>query len=115
MLLEELAWVEEEIILLEAKVKQLKLQLYTETEQTREWEIHPRRSCKHRYGSVMNDKRYRSHNLEVFTEERIPRNINGKTITNLLLFYAFVCLNFSPQLIVKSSKNVKYQEEAVER
>lgn len=78
MLLEELAVVEEEIVLLETKVKELKLQLYAEREQSREWEIHLRRVCKHnqfprvsRYGSMINEQRYRSHNFEVFTDGRI--------------------------------------------
>ncbi|XP_028792688.1 uncharacterized protein LOC114748455 isoform X2 [Neltuma alba] len=72
VLLQELATVEEEILLLERRVKELKLQLSTEGDQSREWEHHLRRSSG--YGSMVNGQRYRSHNFQVFTKRRITRD-----------------------------------------
>ncbi|KAJ1399334.1 Ternary complex factor MIP1, leucine-zipper [Sesbania bispinosa] len=74
-LLEELAMVEEEIILLERKVKELKLRLCQERDQTIDWEIHHKRQPKlynqfrgsFGYESMITKQRSSSHNYEVFT------------------------------------------------
>lgn len=85
-LLEELAMVEEEIILLERKVKELKLRLYQEREQTTDWEMHHRRHTKlynnnqfqgslgSSYGSIITEQRSISHNYEVYTRGRKSRD-----------------------------------------
>ncbi|KAK4273655.1 hypothetical protein QN277_017002 [Acacia crassicarpa] len=78
LLLEELATVEEEILLLERKVKELKLQLYTERRQSREWEHHLRRLSQYPsmpgYESVTSEQRYRWHNFQVLGKRRIKRD-----------------------------------------
>ncbi|KAK7321518.1 hypothetical protein VNO77_32245 [Canavalia gladiata] len=77
-LLQELAMVEEEIIMLERKVKELKLRLYQERDQSTDWEIHHRRHprlCNQfrglsRCGSRINEQRSNSHNYEVLSKGR---------------------------------------------
>ncbi|KAL2317229.1 hypothetical protein Fmac_031105 [Flemingia macrophylla] len=72
-LLEELAMVEEEIIKLERKVKELQLRLFQERYQNPDWEIHHRRQpklCNHfrgssRYGPMITEQRSSSLNYEV--------------------------------------------------
>ncbi|KAF7816437.1 Ternary complex factor MIP1 [Senna tora] len=73
VLLEELAVVEEEIFLLERKVNELKLLLYTEREQSREWGIHFRRTYKHNKLPRVSSG-YGSHNFQVFTKGRLTKN-----------------------------------------
>lgn len=81
-LLDELAMVEEEIILLERKVRELKLRLNQERDQNTDWEMHHRRQPKlyHKfqgslgYGSMISEQRSSSHNYEVFTKGRKSRD-----------------------------------------
>src|ERR1044072_3750948 len=81
-LLHELVVVEEEIILLERKVRELKLRFYQERDQNTDWEVHHRRKPKlhHKfqgslgYGSVIVEQRSSSHNYEAFTKGRKSRD-----------------------------------------
>lgn len=92
-LLEELAMVEEEIILLERKIKELKHRLCQERDHTMDWEIQHRRRSKKFQGSLITDKRFNSHNsqgrksrdrraslssvLDIHSLFSTPRNSNG--------------------------------------
>ncbi|KAE9615052.1 putative ternary complex factor MIP1, leucine-zipper [Lupinus albus] len=79
-LLEEMAVVEEEIILLERKVKELKHRLYQERDQSREWELHHKRKPRlynHFRGietsgheSMITEHRFSSYNYQVYTKGR---------------------------------------------
>ncbi|KAH7537191.1 hypothetical protein FEM48_Zijuj03G0066000 [Ziziphus jujuba var. spinosa] len=86
MLLAELAMVEEEILWLERKVEELKLKLYQERSQNREWEMRqqeqPRRLWKQNHlvlceegnqssSLVVGEQRCRSQNYEVLKKERM--------------------------------------------
>ena len=121
-LLEELAMVEEEIILLERKVKELKLRLYEERDQSKEWEIHYRRKPKlynnqfhgsSEYGPIITEHRSSSQIYEVFTKGSktrdrraslgsswdihsllsMPRKSNGKNKSHVIGTYFFICLS----------------------
>lgn len=82
VLLAELVMIEEEIFLLERKVDELKLQLYKERAEAREWEIrHQKRvlqqnnnmlceAVNHR-SVLVNDQRSRLQNYEVLRQERV--------------------------------------------
>ncbi|CAJ1970901.1 unnamed protein product [Sphenostylis stenocarpa] len=77
-LLQELAMVEEEIIMLERKVKELKLRLFQERYQNIDWEIHHRRQPKlnkqfrgsSRYDSMITEQRSSSLHYEVISKGR---------------------------------------------
>lgn len=77
-LLQELARVEEEIIMLERKVQELKVTLLQERYQNIDWEIQHRRQPKihkqfrgsSRYGSMITEQRSSSLNYEVISKER---------------------------------------------
>ncbi|CAL9008067.1 unnamed protein product [Prunus brigantina] len=77
VLFSELAMVEEEISRLERKVEELKLRLYQEREQTKEWEVQRRQGqqnhllCRVGNQSVLNEERCsRSQNYEALRKER---------------------------------------------
>ncbi|KAL6290964.1 hypothetical protein ACE6H2_008474 [Prunus campanulata] len=81
VLFSELAMVEEEISRLERKVEELKLRLYQEREQTKEWEVQRRQGqqnhllCRVGNQSVLNEERCsRSQNYEALRKERRMKN-----------------------------------------
>lgn len=74
VLLGELAMVEEEIIWLERKVEELKLQLYKERSKARECGMRQQES--HRY-ALVNEKRCKSHNYDARIKESIEQNIRA--------------------------------------
>ncbi|OIW16143.1 hypothetical protein TanjilG_18858 [Lupinus angustifolius] len=81
-LLEEMAVVEEEIILLERKVKELKHRLYQERDQCREWELHHKKQPRlynhfrgigigtSGHGSMITEHRSSSYNYQLYTKGR---------------------------------------------
>lgn len=81
-LLEELAMVEEEIIQLERKVKELKVRLFQERCENTDWKIQYRRQpklCNHflgssRYGSMIAEQRSSSLNYDVLSNGRKTRH-----------------------------------------
>ncbi|KAB2609744.1 hypothetical protein D8674_041955 [Pyrus ussuriensis x Pyrus communis] len=81
----ELAMVEEEIGQLERKVEELKLRLYQEREQTREWEVQRKQLgqqnhllCRVGNQSVVNEERCRSQNYEALRNLRKERRLKDR-------------------------------------
>ncbi|TQD85158.1 hypothetical protein C1H46_029246 [Malus baccata] len=84
-LFSELAMVEEEIGQLDGKVEELKLRLYKEREQTREWKVHmwqlgqqKQLLCRVGNQSVLNEERCRSQNYEALRNLRKERRLRDR-------------------------------------
>ncbi|XP_070681877.1 LOW QUALITY PROTEIN: uncharacterized protein [Malus domestica] len=84
-LFSELAMVEEEIGQLDRKVEELKLRLYKEREQTREWKVHmwqlgqqKQLLCRVGNQSVLNEERCRSQNYEALRNLRKERRLRDR-------------------------------------
>ncbi|ESW13861.1 hypothetical protein PHAVU_008G232500 [Phaseolus vulgaris] len=90
-LLQELAKVEEEIMMLERKVQELKVLLFQERYQNIDLEIHHRRQPKlhkefrgsSRYGSMITEQRSSSLNYEVISKERKISNRRASLVSAL--------------------------------
>ncbi|CAK8538165.1 unnamed protein product [Lathyrus sativus] len=99
-LLEELAFVEEEIILLERKVKELKLRLNRERNETTDWKIRHGRQpklCNQFQGSF-------SHDFEGFTKERKSKDRRASLGSSLDVHSLFSTPRTSKEYEVPRSK-----------